>query len=123
MEEPADKLMGRWHEFAEQPSEVIERQFTRRSQMLVRRVLREGLGYAEVGKFPSAAEFAKYVVELRENERSWSRRLGDVILQAQGQLESGDIVAAKTTFEGFETTCPWRFFVEIAKTQRGNVIP
>jgi hypothetical protein len=114
MDKSADKLMGRWHDFAEQPIEVIEREFTRSSRMLLGRVLREALGYAEAGKFPSAAEFAKYVVELRENERNWSRRLGDVILQAQGQLEGGDIVAAKKTFEEFETTCPWRFFVDIA---------
>lgn len=122
MDEATDKLMGNWHDLAEQSVEVIERQFTRRNQMLVRRVLRELLGYTDVDKFQSAVEFAKYVVELRESERAWSRRLGQIILQAQEQQEKGDIMAARKTLEDFEAICPWRTFAGIANTQRQNTL-
>jgi len=116
-----DELIGTWHAFAEQSVDEIAAQYGDPSRTLVTRVVREGLGDPTPFAFSSAEEFAKYVVDLRGNERDWSRRLGDTLLKAQEQVDAGNSVEAKGTLRDFRTTCPWRFLAEIAETQLQNM--
>jgi hypothetical protein len=46
------------------------------------------LSYADIdgGTFGSADEFAQHVLDLRANEKTWSRHLGEVLLKAQDQI-------------------------------------
>ncbi|MEO8249980.1 MAG: hypothetical protein ABI589_11475 [Burkholderiales bacterium] len=72
-------------------------------------------------KFVSADEFAQCVLDLRANEKSRSRHLGEVLLKAQDQSNCGHADDAKEILRNFRATCPWRYFPEIADTQLWNV--
>lgn len=122
MADSIDDLMGRWHDFADQPPPELEKGFSESSRSLVYEVLNQALGATHVESFDTPRQFAAYVLELRSNERAWSRRLGEVILEAQDHLDRGDRLAAEKAFESFESDCPWRVFAEIAKTQRENTL-
>jgi hypothetical protein len=116
-----DELIEKWHMFAGQPMDVIAGRFDSEGTALVAQVVQECLRQPIAAEFDSAAEFAEYVVDLRGNERAWSRRLGEVILQAQDLLNMGRDSEAKKTLSDFCAECPWRFFAEIASTQLENI--
>lgn len=117
-----DELIGRWHAFAGQSKDEIAAQFNDESQGLFAEIVTKGLGDSSRGseRFASAEEFAQCVLDLRGNEKAWSRHLGDVLLKAQGQFDSGHVEDAKETLRSFRTACPWGFFAEIAATQLEN---
>jgi len=122
MEENLDLLIGEWHRFADQSRETIESQFASDGRELLERVITVAMGEVPTGDFSTSTEFAEYVLDLRDNEKAWSRRLGDVILLAQNCLEANDKEAARNTFDEFELNCPWKMFVDIARTQRLNTL-
>jgi len=122
MDQSFDLLIGEWHEFADQRPEEIEGRFASDGRELLGRILREAIGGAPVGDFSSSSEFAQYVIDLRANERAWSRHLGDAIVAAQSWLDQGNPEAAEQVFDEFETECPWQMFVDIARIQRLNTL-
>ncbi|MGH1508635.1 hypothetical protein [Ralstonia solanacearum] len=117
-----DELIERWHAFSGQSKEEIAAQFSDESQLLFAEVLTTGLGNTSRGgeKFASADEFAQYVLDLRANEKAWSRHLGEVLLKAQERFDGGYVEDAKETLRRFRAECPWRSFAEIAETQLEN---
>ena len=118
----ADALIEKWHAFAGQSKDEIAAQFSDESRLLFAEVLVKCLGDTgrRGAKFASAEEFAQYVLDLRGNEKAWSRQLGGVLLKAQEQFDGGHSEDAKETLRSFRTACPWRFFAEIANTQLEN---
>lgn len=114
-------MIERWHTFAEQSVESIAAQYNDKNIELLTQIVRDGLNESGPLQFDSPGEFAQYVVDIRTNERAWSRRLGNTILRAQDQLASGKTVEARETLSGFSATCPWDFFSEIARTQLENI--
>ncbi len=117
-----DELIERWHAFAGQSEEEIAAQFSDESRLLFAEVLTKGLVNTSRGgeKFASANEFAQYVLDLRANERAWSKHLGEVLLEAQERFDGGRAEDAKETLHRFRAACPWRPFAEIAETQLEN---
>jgi len=122
MDRSFDLLIGEWHEMADQGPEEIEGRFASDGRELLGRILREAMGNPTVGEFSSPSEFAQYVIDLRANERAWSRHLGDIIVAAQSWLDQSNPEAAKQVFDEFEAKCPWKMFVDIARTQRLNTL-
>jgi len=117
-----EQLIEKWHVFAGQSREEIAAQFSDESRVLFAEVVTKVMGDTSrgSGKFVSADEFAQYVLDLRGNERAWSKHLGEVLLKAQEQFDADQIEDAKETLRSFHANCPWRFFAEIAKTQLEN---
>jgi hypothetical protein len=115
-----DELIGRWHELADHANDNDNgmAHFNQSNKALVAEVRKICLGDTEDVDFNLAQDFLQYVIELRQNEKSWSRRLGEVMIRAQDQLDAGNPTGARTTFDEFETQCPWINFLEIAKDQR-----
>lgn len=122
MAQNLDSLIGEWHEFAGQQPEVIAGRFASGGKALLERVLGDVMGSALSTEFSSPVEFAQYVIDLRENEKAWSRHLGEVILAAQSWLDQGNPEVARTVFDDFEAKCPWKVFVDIVRTQRLNTL-
>lgn len=58
------------------------------------------------------------MLALRQNERLWSRRLGEVLLQSNSFLTKNDFNNAQNILEEFESKCPWPNFRDIARSQR-----
>lgn len=118
-----DELIERWHNFAAQSKEQIAAQFNDETRSLFAEFFTKGLG--DIGpqgaKWASAEEFAERVLDLRSNERAWSRHLGDAILRAQDLVDDGQMEKAKQELTTFRDTCPWIFFAEIAETQLRNM--
>lgn len=117
-----DELIERWHAFAGQPKEKIAEQFGDETQLLFAEVMTKCFGDSSQDgeKFNSADEFAGYVLDLRSNEKAWSKHLGEVLLKAQEQFDGGRVEDAKQTLRTFRAACPWRCFSEIALTQLQN---
>ena len=105
-----DELIEKWHTFAGQSRKDIAAQFSDESLSLFAEVMSKGLGDTSQGgeKFGSAEEFVQYVLDLRGNEKAWSRHLGEVLLKAQEQFDGGYAADAKETLRSFGLTCPWR---------------
>ncbi|HSC81173.1 MAG TPA: hypothetical protein VLC08_12520 [Chitinolyticbacter sp.] len=118
-----DNLVGKWHDFADQPAQVIHGQFTENGIRLTNLVVLKLLGQTGENEFTSADQFTKFVIELRQNERAWSSRLGEILINANSLVSSGDTSSARKVFDEFEVTCPWLSFVSIARTQRENTLP
>lgn len=118
-----DELIGRWHAFAAQPKEDIAAQFSDTSCSLFAEIVTKSLRETSSGnaRFASSDEFAQCVLDLRSNERAWSRYLGDVLLKAQDELDSGRAAQAKAILSNFQAICPWHSFAEIAETQLQNI--
>lgn len=117
-----DELFGRWHAFAGQSREEIAAQFGDESLLLFAEVLTRCMSDTSHGgePFASADEFAQYVIELRDNEKAWSRHLGEVLLKAQQQFEDGHTEDAREVLRRFRAACPWRGFAEIAGVKLEN---
>ncbi|MFT3961921.1 hypothetical protein [Propionivibrio sp.] len=122
MDQDFDVLIGEWHELADQRPEVIEGRFASDGKALLEQVLSNAMGSTPFWEFSSPSEFAQYVINLRENEKAWSRHLGEVILASQSLLDQGNPDAAEKIFDEFEAKCPWQMFVDIARTQRANTL-
>lgn len=122
MDDSLEILIGEWHALTDQEPELIESRFMSDGTVLLERVVSEAMGSSFTGEFSSPSEFAQYVIDLRDNERAWSRQLGNVILAAQSWLDHGNREAAKGVFSEFEANCPWKMFVDIARTQRLNTL-
>lgn len=74
-EAPIDELIERWHEFSEQSKEEIAAQFNDDSRILFAEFFTKGLGDTgpQGAEWASAEEFAERVLNLRSNEKAWSR--------------------------------------------------
>ncbi|TDS70551.1 hypothetical protein EDF71_12926 [Comamonas sp. JUb58] len=118
-----DELIERWHQFAGQSKEEIAAQFNEESRSLLAEFFTKGLGETgqQAAKWASAEAFAECVLELRSNEKAWSRHLGNALLQAQDFADDGQVQKAKQALIAFRDTCPWVFFADIAQTQLDNM--
>ena len=118
-----DELIERWHKFAGQSKEEIAAQFNDESRSLFAEFFTKGLGDTspQGAKWASAEEFAERVLDLRSNEKAWSRHLGDALLRAQDLADDGQVEKAKQELISFRDTCPWIFFADIAETQLQNM--
>lgn len=117
-----EELVERWHAFAGQTKEAIAAQFDDASQALLREVVTTCLVDTSVegDVFASADEFAQCVLDLRKNEKAWSRALGELLLKTREQFDAGLADEAKESLRQFRGDCPWRLFAEIADTQVHN---
>jgi hypothetical protein len=113
-----DILIEQWHALAERAKDNDERHYSKDNRELVAAFRRACLADNGADEFETSKEFCEYVVELRLNEKAWSRQLGEVMLQAQDLIEKGDTDAARTAFDKFQAQCPWVQFIEHAKNQR-----
>jgi hypothetical protein len=118
-----DVLVDRWHKFAGQSKEEIAAQFNDESRSLFAEFVTKGLGETapQGAKWASAEEFAERVLDLRSNEKAWSRHLGDALLRAQDYADDGQVQQAKQELISFRDSCPWIFFADIAETQLENM--
>lgn len=113
------ELIERWHKFAGQSKEEIAAQFNDETRALFAEFFTKS--FHDTGpkgaRWASADEFARYVLELRANERAWSRYLGDTILRAHDLMEEGRLDEARQELRAFQDICPWIFFAGVAETQ------
>ncbi|WP_208508253.1 hypothetical protein [Variovorax paradoxus] len=118
-----DELIARWQKLADQPKEEIAAQFNDEARSLFAEFLMNGLGGAgpQGIEWASAEEFAERVLDLRSNEKAWSRHLGDTLLRAQDLSDDGQVERAKQELISFRDTCPWILFADIAATQLENM--
>lgn len=61
--------------------------------------------------------FVELVKEMAQLYRAGSRMLGDAILQASDFLDRDDLDKAKDVYQSFLSSCPSRFYRNIAKNQ------
>lgn len=117
------ELIARWHTFAAQSKEEIAAQFNDESLSLFAEFFTKSFEDTGLQGAPwtSADEFAQYVLELRANEKAWSRRLGDTIIRAIDLMEEGRRDDAEQELRNFRDICPWLFFADIAETQLQNL--
>ena len=115
-----DELIEKWHSFADQSLDEIAQNFNAEGLTLLDDVLHEILGRTDAAQYDTASAFAKFVVDLRENERAWSRSLVAAIIQAHELFGNGDPHGSESKLFAFVSVCPWRNFVEVADVQRQN---
>ena len=117
-----EERIERWHAFAGQSKEAIAGQFNDANQTLLREVVTTCLVDTTLDDkvFASADEFAQCVLDLRKNEKAWSRALGELLLKTHEQFDAGLADEAKESLRRFRGDCPWRLFAEIADTQIHN---
>lgn len=116
-----DELMGRWHRLSEQSRESVAAMYNDEGRFLLESLRLQALGEKEPACFASAEEFAEYVVGLRANEKAWSNRLGQVLLQSDELVTQKRPQEAQQVFRDFIEECPWRPFWKIAETQLKNI--
>ena len=116
-----EELIARWHSLAGQDKIAIACAFGDESLALLKAMLEQALNNSDdLPATMDADEFAEIVFDLRENERAWSRRLGDTIINADDLDRQGERNKAILSLEEFGRICPWRFFAEIAVVEQGR---
>jgi hypothetical protein len=120
MSEDLDAIMDQWHALADLLANQnnADAHFNDANMKLVNKIHQLCLADDDLEKFESAVSFAEHVVDLRKNEKAWSRRLGDVMIRAQDLLDSNEKSSARKIFDEFQNQCPWTQFREHAENQR-----
>lgn len=68
----------------------------------------------------TASVFADLIYQLRKIKRTWSRKLGDIIIMASENKAQGDLNGAVLILEKFVKECSSSFYRNIAITQIHN---
>lgn len=63
-------------------------------------------------------EFAKAIHHLREIKRTWSRNLGQLILESEETYRAGKTTEAMEMIDKFLDQCPSSFYREVAENHR-----
>lgn len=109
-----------FHQFAKQPTDQIAMQATETNRALFERFVIASLpGHTpHNGQLPE--EFARAVVDLRENERKWNQALMSVMIHADDLYKSHDFLGAVSALESFAESCPWKLFHDAARNHANN---
>jgi hypothetical protein len=118
MLEDFDLMIERWHVLADLLSDKNPQHFNAQNLALVRQIHDACLIDSHLDEIKSGEEFINYALDLRRNEKAWSRRLGDVMIRAQDFAEANEKMKATSAFDEFVAECPWAQFIEHAKNQR-----
>lgn len=112
-----------FHEFAKQSVGQLVLQATEENRRLFVQYVYTCLPNHAPPEGQSSEEFARTVVELRENERQWNQALMSALIKADDQYKARDRQSAVTTLESFAQSCPWKLFEEVAINQACNYKP
>ncbi|QTN28327.1 hypothetical protein HZ993_00230 [Rhodoferax sp. AJA081-3] len=112
-----------FHEFAKQSVEQLVLQATEENRRLFVQYVCTCLPNHSPPEGQSSEEFARTVVELRENERQWNQALMSVLIKADDLYKAQEWQSAVTKLKSFAQSCPWKRFEEIAIDQACNYKP
>ncbi|MDX1914885.1 MAG: hypothetical protein SFU55_04810 [Methylophilus sp.] len=115
-----DEFFGILHELAEKTRQELESSFTESNVLAIRQLVKEFLVDCELPNEFTASSFADIVTTLRENERAWSRKLGEIIIIVEDKMRVGDKTEAIDTLGRYVDQCPWLSLREIAKIEQEN---
>ncbi len=122
-QEDREKWFGIFHSLAEMDRDQLEESFTEDNVHAVSDLVAHFLVGCELPSDLTAAPFADFVYELRENERAWSRQLGETIIAAEDKLQANDMAGAVAILDDYITLCPWAPYRETAETEKENFKP
>lgn len=112
-----DTLIGLWHTLADDAASNKSGIFTTENEAIVTTLRKVCLNDDEDCSFKSEPDFISYIAELRRNEKTWSRKLGNTILAACDHLEEGKPDSAYSLLHEFAENCPWSQLKEHAINQ------
>ena len=105
-----DDLVDRWHDLAALDRHSLTAVFGSDSIALLRSIVQSVLGQPVFLEPQDAGQFSDFVLQLRDSEREWSRKLGDSIVRAAHLSEEGEKTDAAKHLADFICSCPWRTF-------------
>ena len=124
MTEPELSQQVEWfHQFAKQSVDQLALQATEENRALFVQYASTCLPKHTPPAGQSSEEFARTVVELRENERQWNQALMSALIQADDLYKAQKWQSAVTTLQSFAESCPWKLFEEVARDQARNYKP
>lgn len=112
-----------FHQFSKQPVDQLALQATEENRALFVQYVSTCLPNHTPPEGQSPEEFARDVVDLRENERQWNRALMSALILADDQYKAKKWQSAVATLQSFAESCPWRLFEEVARDQACNYKP
>ena len=112
-----------FHQFAKHPVDQLALQATEQNRTLFIQYISASLPNHIPPADQAPEEFARTVVELRENERQWNQALMSALIRADDQYKAQEWKSAVTTLKSFAESCPWKLFEEVARDQACNYKP
>lgn len=112
-----------FHQFSKQPVDQLALQATEENRALFVRYASTSLPNHTPPECQSPEEFARTVVDLRENERQWNCVLMSALIQADDQYKAQGWQSAMATLHSFAQSCPWKLFEEVAMDQAYSYRP
>jgi hypothetical protein len=112
-----------FHQFAKQPLDQLALQATEENRTRFIQYISASLPNHVPPADQSPEEFARTVVDLRENERQWNQALMSALIRADDQYKAQEWKSAVTTLQSFAESCPWKLFEEVALNQSCNYKP
>lgn len=112
-----------FHQFAKQSVDEIAQQASDENRA---RFLRYAITSLPNHRPPEGLlpeEFAKLVIDLRENERGWNQALMSALIKAEDLHKSQDSQGAVSLLKEFSDSCPWKLFQEVAQGQAFHYKP
>ncbi len=112
-----------FHQFAKQSAAQLEAQATEENRTLFRQYAIASLPDQDLPEGQSPEEFARNVLELRENESRWNHALMSALIRADDLYKDQGWQSAVATLQSFAKSCPWKLFEEVAINQACHYEP
>lgn len=109
-----------FHQFAKQPTDQLAIQATDTNRALFKRYVIASLPGHTPPNGQSPEQFARAVVDLRENECKWNQALMSAMIHAEDLYKSHNSQGAVSTLESFADSCPWKLFHDVARNHASN---
>ena len=112
-----------FHQFAKQSVDQLALQANEENRALFMRYVKTSLPNHTPPEGQPPEEFARTVIELRENESQWNHALMSALIKADDLYKSQEWKSAVSTLKSFANSCPWKLFQEVARDQACNYRP
>jgi len=120
--EKIDRMFGRLHELAKLEISQLEKECTRDNIKFVRELLKNYWVGREIKREVKSVEFAELILDLRCEEKKWSKKLASLLVAVEDCSKEGNTEKIKEYFDYFLQGCPCLSLADIAKIERSNYL-
>ena len=115
-----DEAFDLLHDLLDVPEEEKSSFFSSKNSRLLEELAKD-IGEPNIdAAISNEREFVALAGYLREREAYWSKRMGEVFIDASGLRDNGDLNGAIELIEEFISQCSSKSYAEIASIQKQN---
>jgi len=120
--EKRDQMFGKLHQLAALEYSELKEQYSADNINFLYSLVSEFWLTRAASKDLTPEEFAELIMTLREEEKEWSRKLGQMLIAVEDLSEDGNTDKIEEYFDYFINKCPCVSLVSLAKIEKNNYL-